>query len=186
MSIYLFIYFFQKNLSDFDLKFPFKTRGHDFRKDFLELSSLKAIFPNVPTLALTATISPQDVDRMKKDLAVTNPKIVRVSPNRQNLYIGKAVRLPDSEGFRGYDEILTPIAIELNNLRKDYPMTIIYMNLKYLGHAYRLFERLISNIYVSEIPKPTTCLFTEFHSSITPQLTVKYCQKLKKTIQISG
>ncbi len=157
----------------------FIFRGHDFRTDFLQLGTLKAIFPTVPTMSLTATLSPKDIDTMKKNLGMKNPRIVRVSPNRKNLFIGKGERLPNCVGKEGYDEILAPIALKLKTLRKAYPMTIIYMNMEYLGYAYKLFCKIIPNIYETEISSPTTCLFTQFHSEITPKLNTELLAEIK-------
>lgn len=49
--------------------------GRDFRKDYLNLGQLKARYPNVPTLALTATVT----DKVKIDVVSQ----LRMSPNTQ-------------------------------------------------------------------------------------------------------
>ena len=46
----------------------FFFRGEDFRKDFKDLSVLKAFFPSVPTLALTATAPPHLLRDLKQSL----------------------------------------------------------------------------------------------------------------------
>lgn len=45
-------------------------------------------------------------------------------------------------GYESYDQIMVPIANELSLQREKYPMTIIYLKLKYCSHAYGLFESL--------------------------------------------
>ena len=60
--------------------------GHDFRPEYRQLRSLRQRYPDVPTLALTATAT----DRVRQDiiqqLALTQPSVHIASFNRQNLY----------------------------------------------------------------------------------------------------
>ncbi|MFH7023927.1 MAG: DNA helicase RecQ [Heteroscytonema crispum UTEX LB 1556] len=60
--------------------------GHDFRPEYRQLKLLRKRYPNVPTLALTATAT----DRVRADiiqqLALKQPSIHIASFNRQNLY----------------------------------------------------------------------------------------------------
>ncbi len=60
--------------------------GHDFRPEYRQLRSLRQRYPDVPTLALTATAT----DRVRQDiiqqLALAQPSIHIASFNRQNLY----------------------------------------------------------------------------------------------------
>jgi RecQ family ATP-dependent DNA helicase len=60
--------------------------GHDFRPDYKQLGSLKANFPGVPTMALTATAT----ERVKKDvilqLKIPQAVVFSCSFNRPNLH----------------------------------------------------------------------------------------------------
>ncbi len=60
--------------------------GHDFRPEYRQMKSLRKRYPNVPTLALTATAT----DRVRTDiiqqLGLKQPSIHIASFNRQNLY----------------------------------------------------------------------------------------------------
>jgi ATP-dependent DNA helicase RecQ len=60
--------------------------GHDFRPEYRQLKSLRKRYPDIPTLALTATAT----DRVRSDiiqqLGLKQPTIHIASFNRQNLY----------------------------------------------------------------------------------------------------
>ncbi|XP_028413595.1 ATP-dependent DNA helicase Q-like SIM [Dendronephthya gigantea] len=156
--------------------------GKEFRKDFGELSILKAFFPNVPTLALTATAPPHLLNDLKHKLQLKKDcKIVTVNPNRENIYLGKKVRSSDHKKFESYNEILGPVAKELLIKKENYPMTIIYMKLKYCAHAYRLFERILQDEqYVNGCEEPMARLFAQFHSPQTSRMKRELIEEIKK------
>ena len=70
---------------------------------------------------------------MKQSLCMPNCEIVKASPNRLNVYLGIKQRLPNNYGIKSYDDILRPIASELITKRDEYPLTIIYMGIRYCG-----------------------------------------------------
>ncbi|HLO88366.1 MAG TPA: DNA helicase RecQ [Nostocaceae cyanobacterium] len=60
--------------------------GHDFRPEYRQLISLKKRYPNVPTLALTATATERVRYDIIQQLGLKQPSIHIASFNRQNLY----------------------------------------------------------------------------------------------------
>ncbi|XP_073833029.1 Bloom syndrome helicase [Musca autumnalis] len=59
--------------------------GHDFRPDYKRLGILRKRFPNVPTMALTATATPRVRMDILKQLNLQKPKWFLSSFNRSNL-----------------------------------------------------------------------------------------------------
>ncbi|MDR4505779.1 MAG: DNA helicase RecQ [Candidatus Scalindua sp.] len=60
--------------------------GHDFRPDYLSLSNVTRLFPDVPVAAFTATATPKVQDDIIDKIGLRSPFIVRASFNRHNLF----------------------------------------------------------------------------------------------------
>lgn len=59
--------------------------GHEFRSDYMRLNELKTLFPNIPTLALTATADAKTQNDICRQLALKNPKKFVSSFDRPNI-----------------------------------------------------------------------------------------------------
>ncbi len=60
--------------------------GHDFRPDYLTLSLIPEVFPDVPVAAFTATATHKVQDEIINRIGLRRPFIVRASFNRANLF----------------------------------------------------------------------------------------------------
>ncbi|MCL4490498.1 MAG: DNA helicase RecQ [Nitrospirae bacterium] len=60
--------------------------GHDFRPDYLSLSAIAALFPDVPVAAFTATATQRVQEDIIRRIGLRRPHIVRASFNRPNLF----------------------------------------------------------------------------------------------------
>jgi len=60
--------------------------GHDFRPDYLSLSRIPEMFPDVPVAAFTATATQKVQEDIINRLGLRRPHIVRASFNRPNLF----------------------------------------------------------------------------------------------------
>jgi ATP-dependent DNA helicase RecQ len=60
--------------------------GHDFRPDYLALSEVVKRFPNSPVAAFTATATRRVQRDIIEKLGLRNPRIIRASFNRANLF----------------------------------------------------------------------------------------------------
>ena len=95
-------------------------------------------------------------------------KVVAANPNRSNIYYDKKMRMSNHHGYESYDEIVIPIANELALQREKYPMSIIYLKLKYCAYAYGFFERILQDKqFVGETKDPAARLFAQFNAPQT-------------------
>ena len=60
--------------------------GHDFRPDYLSLSLIPTVFPDVPVAAFTATATKNVQEDIIAKIGLRTPHIVRASFNRENLF----------------------------------------------------------------------------------------------------
>ena len=59
--------------------------GYDFRPSYLHIADIRALKPNVPVLALTATATPQVIDDIQDRLGFREKNVFRMSFERKNL-----------------------------------------------------------------------------------------------------
>ena len=125
---------------------------------------LCATFPTVPVVALAATASKRDLKAIKESLNLKNPVEV-------------AFRKGDDVDF--FEEILKPIALGLKEKTVGYPITILYLPLRWCGFSFKFFEMLLGDDQyhslqspgneIACVPKiPENRLFAQYHA---PQTT---------------
>ena len=136
-------------------------------------------------MALTATAPPHLLTNLKQSLSLkTYCKVVAAYPNRPNIYFDRKLRMSNHHGYESYDQILIPIANDLAQQREKYPMTIIYLKLKYCGYAYGLFERiLMDNEFVGKTKDSAARLFAQFHAPQTKRMKKSIISEIKKNTQ---
>ena len=149
---------------------------------------LCSAFADVPVIALTATANKADIKGIKCSLGLKNCTEVVGNPDWQNIYYEKHFR--EGEDVEVIEYILTPIAHNLLKLTVHYPLTIIYLSLKWCGFAYRLFEYILCDQQYyppgcAAVPKNR--LFAQFHSPQTDDMKDEILKQLtssKSTVRI--
>ncbi|XP_068692465.1 ATP-dependent DNA helicase Q1-like [Montipora foliosa] len=157
--------------------------GDDFRKDYSHLGMLCAIFPNVPVVALTATASKTDISTIKKSLTLRNPLEVIGNPNRPNIYYKKVFREGEDVDF--FEELLAPIAHDLKVKTVNYPITIMYLPLRWCGFAFKFFEKRLGNkqYYPSNAKQsPENRLFAQYHAPQTSTMKDQILKELSSSV----
>ena len=132
---------------------------------------LCATFPNVPVIAMTATANNIDRMQIKESLGLENCYELVANPDRSNIFYEKIFR--HGQDIDAFENICGPIAIDLLDMKINYPLTIIYMPLKWCGFVYRLFESIL-NIHqyhpFGAMPLPKNRLFAQFHAPQTAKM----------------
>ena len=155
--------------------------GVEFRKDFAKLSQLGSLFPKAPLLILTATAPKHVREALTKSLLLSNPRVVIANLDRSNIFMHKDKRMPASAGEDSFKEILVPIANDLNNRLREYPLTLIYLPLKWCGYAFKLFYDILGekSYFPPGDKKPENCLFAQFHSPQTESMKNEIMKQLQ-------
>lgn len=154
--------------------------GENFRLDFRHLCQLRALFPCTPTLALTASAPPKNMSLLISSLQMQNPLKVIGNLDRQNIYIEVLKRKPSVFGSESYEHILSPIAEELKTKQVNYPLTIIYLPLKWCGYAFKLFMQILQekSYFPTDKREPSHCLFAQFHAAQTDKMKSEILNQL--------
>ena len=113
-------------------------KGKDFRVDYGNLSVLCASFPNVSVVAMTATATKSDREAMKRSLDIKDCSEVVGNPDRTNITYEKYVRV--GSDVDSLMSILIPIKLQETVC---YPLTIIYIPLKWCGYAYKFLKSVL-------------------------------------------
>jgi superfamily II DNA helicase RecQ len=155
--------------------------GLEFRKDFAKLSQLGSLFPESPFLVLTATAPKHLQEALTSSLLLQNPRVIVANLDRPNIFIHKEKRLPASTGEDSFRSILLPIANGLKNELIKYPLTLIYLPLKWCGYAYKLFSDVMGekSYFPSGDKKPENCLYAQFHAPQTQLMKDEIMKQLQ-------
>jgi hypothetical protein len=132
---------------------------------------LCASYSNAPVLTLTATANKMDRKYVKESLGLKNCAELVANPDRRNIFYEKCFR--KGQDIDSIENICRPIANDLMNMTINYPLTIIYMPLKWCGFVglYRQFESIMGlyQYYPSNSSLvPKNRLFAQFQA---PQTT---------------
>lgn len=163
-------------------------RGQEFRKDYGHLGMLCAAFSQVPVVALTATANFDDVAAIKCSLGLKNCHVLIGNPDRPNIYYQKCFR--EGSDYESIEKILLPVANDLLKCLVEYPITIIYLPLKWCGFAYKLFEHVLGNKQYYPPGSPVVAgnrLFAQFHapqSKTMKEEVLKQLTSQKSTVRV--
>ena len=118
---------------------------------------------------------------MKGNLQIKDPFILVGNLDRPNIFICKSKRRPSSFGAESYNDILLPIAEEVKLKLIDYPLTIVYLPLKWCGYAFKFFlDVLGEKSYFPEncVRSPENCLFAQYHTPQTDRMKDEILKQL--------
>lgn len=136
----------------------------DFRPSYGKLGILRSIFPKVPLLGMTATVTKRPGRDIIESLGVFNPAEVIGNPDRPNIYFSASTR-PD-RGEDKYRTILEPLCQSLKLEREKFPFTIIFGKLETISSCYSFFSHSMGNDKYAPkgtLHKAEKRLFTQFH-----------------------
>ena len=85
--------------------------GGNFRASFDKLCQLKVLFPDIPVMAVTATLQPKD-EEMMKTIILHDPVVLRGSVDRPNV----CLRLFQYKPPRGAEGDWTPVAEQIRDV----------------------------------------------------------------------
>ena len=128
---------------------------------------------------MTATASKNDRECIKNSLGLKACAEVVGNPDCGNIMYSKHFKAgPDVDCLV---TILTPVAQGLLEELIKYPLTIIYVPLKWCGFAYKIFESILgSRQYYPQgsLPTPENRLFAQFHSLQTKEMKDEILRQL--------
>ena len=142
---------------------------------------LCATFPCVPVVALTLTANKNDVATIKASLNLKTPLEIIANPNRPNIFYEKVFRKGEDIDF--FDELLKPIANQLREDTVNFPLTVMYLALKWCGFAFKYFQRHLGDgqYYPPSADElPENRLFAQFHSPQTRAMKEQILAELAK------
>ena len=159
--------------------------GNEFRTDYGKLGVVCASFPDIPVLAMTATASVSDIGKIKESIGLKKCKLVASNPDRSNIFYRKVFR--SGKDIDAVQSILKPIANQLLTSKQNFPLTVVYLPLRWCGFAYGLFQSILGQkqYYPEGVPAiPENRLFAQFHASKTSQMKVQILQQMCSTNSI--
>jgi len=100
---------------------------------------LKAYFSNVPFVALSGTLTIEQLKSVPKLLGLQNHIVVAENPDRPNIYLDRRAKKPTVSVTDIYESIFEP---ELFHNTSNYPVTLLYLPLEWCSAAGMYCEEL--------------------------------------------
>ncbi|XP_050399683.1 uncharacterized protein LOC126816912 [Patella vulgata] len=146
--------------------------GEDFRKAFKRLSEITSLYTDAAHLVVTATLTNSGITSITNDLQLITPTVVKMNPDRQNIFIEKKLTLPNLRKYEKFDDLIQPISAELKQLKSEFPVTIVYVDsLECLYYCYNFTEKFVGKSgYVGIEQTPENRIFAQYHSKYTPKM----------------
>lgn len=122
-------------------------------------------FPNKPIVGLTATTTLSMQNDISMSLGFIDPFTISINPNRANIYFGSC-RIKEN-GHERIEVVLSPLGSQLRIQRLDFPLTLVYGNLKTISSCYEYFSLSmgLEQYYpIGSSPVAKNRLFTKIHA----------------------
>ncbi len=106
-----------------------------FREEYGDIHKLRSII-HCPFIALTGSASDQMCRDMSQRLKLSDPAVIRTSVDRPNIELKLVQRQSTSINYtldQAYQDIMFPLIQDLDRLGPDFPKTIVYGKLMWLG-----------------------------------------------------
>lgn len=128
-----------------------KTWGDQFRKTFAMIGELRSLIPtSVNILALTATATTETFHIVVRRLAMSNPTLIALPPNRDNISYKVHAKVD-------INELVTLLCIELKAKRCAFPKTLIFVRMyQHCSNLYMLIKKEMAASFTEPSGYPNT------------------------------
>ena len=152
----------------------YSCRGEEFRKDLGKIGEeISSLFPSVPVMVFTATAPPKIQKCLIQKLHLKNVSKIVLNPDRTNIEYVKIKRPASMHTEDHLDITLHQILQQLENDRLQYPMTILYTDMKTISYAYAFFDKYMGDKQYEGEKKPHNRIFAQYHQ-VYPESMKKF------------
>ena len=137
----------------------------EFRPAYGNLGLLSNVFPNVPIVAMTATATENMQLKIVENLGMDCPQIIKANPDRPNIYLSCERRGNSKE--KRLASILDPLAVELETLCLNTPLTLVYGTLEVVSESYHYLSMKLGHKQYYPLGSKHIAanrLFTQYHA----------------------
>lgn len=122
--------------------------GKDFRPEYKLLGELRPHFHNVKMLAITASASKEAQTAIAVNLGMITYVTISNTPTlNKNIFISVKKRPASTGGnnsvVSAYDYVYKQLLLDLMKLGHNYPLTIVYCQLKWCAYGIELARRIL-------------------------------------------
>ncbi|XP_062587881.1 ATP-dependent DNA helicase RecQ-like [Saccostrea cucullata] len=142
--------------------------GKEFRPVFQKIGSLRTLL-KCRFLFLTATMTERGVQEIKKLIGLKNLTITgQKTCVNENIFLSIRHRPAASGGennvTKSFEACIKPLLIELFCKQDQFPLTIVYSNLKWCGYGVVVAKRILKERMYNGLPLPQNCRVMQFHA----------------------